>query len=222
MSRNQAVRRKTSGEHIDLAGAVIPYSNLSDTNLSSANFDGTNLSHSDLSGTDLSGASLVGAVLTHANLSNTNLSHANLSRANLAGADLTGANLTGADMDQADLGKAKLQGAALPHVRGVSWGQFLDAYIDEHTVLPEELSVEALYETLDHEFRGYDLRVEFGEEDADRINLLVKLQELARGKTVHDFGHDMRVHLLTQEFEENSEGRSFPGLSDEPGEYKDE
>lgn len=223
MSRNQAVRPKTSGEHIDLAGAVIPYSDLSDTNLTSANFDGTNLSHADLSGTDLSGASLVGAVLTHADLSNTNLSHANLSRAKLAGADLTGANLTGAELDQADLWNAKMQGASLGHANNVSWYQLLDAYIDEETMLPEELGIEALHEAVEVIFAGFDLRTEFREDFDDGANFLSKLIELAGEKTIKELAKMLLQARIHKELHGGLDGeQNSAGLNEEPGEYKDE
>lgn len=202
-------------EQVDLAGAVIPYSDLSDTNLTSANLKGTTLSHADLSGTDLSDAILVEAVLTHANLSNTNLSHANLSRANLAGADLTGANLTGADLDGADLGNAKLRGANLDHASNVAWDRLLDAHIDESTKLPKDLGAGSFFETLERIFLGVDLRADFGEIYDNYPDLLLKLIEVAGENTISEFARNVRMGLMLKE-------RGSAGLNDEPSEFKDD
>lgn len=215
MSRSQAVKSKTSGEHIDLAGAVIPYTDLSDTNLAFANLDGTNFSHADLSGTDLSGASLVGAVLKHANLSNADLSRANLCRADLAGADLTDANLTGANLNQANLVNTKLRGVDLTHTVNTTWHQLLDAYIDENTKLPKDLGVESFYETLESYFSGFDLKADFGDVYDNYVDHLSKLIELAGEKTVLEFVRTAQMGLMLKE-------HSAAGLGDEPGEYTDE
>lgn len=214
MSRNQAVRSKSSRAHIDFAGAVIPYSDLSDTNLSSSIFDGTTLSHADLSGTDFTEASLVGAVLIHANLSNTNLSHADLRRA-----DLTGANLTGADLDGTVLGNAKLRGADLRNARNALWNQLLDTYIDEHTKLPDDLDVDALNQTLDLYSTHFDVRHAFGLESANRDNLISGLLESAGDRTIMTFVCEAASEHIDRE---RAQGRSSAGLNDEPGEYKDE
>lgn len=92
--------------------------------LSGANLSGSNLTNIRLDGVNLSAANLEGAALNQANLSGTNLENARLTGANLSGADLTKAkidkstifaraNLDGAKVDKTTLTSANVAGATL-------------------------------------------------------------------------------------------------------------
>jgi hypothetical protein len=91
-----------------------------------------NLSNQWLVDTDLSGADLAGANLAKANLFVANLNGAYLAITNLSGARLSGANLAEANLDNADLRDA----------RGLTGEQLEKACGNEHTKLPEGLTLE--------------------------------------------------------------------------------
>ena len=117
---------------IDLSGA-----DLHDTTLSNANLDGADLSRANLSGANLSGADFYRAILEGANLSGANLSGAILNGADLNGADLSNANLDGADLSRADLSRANLSGANL---RGAKlYGDVYGADLGKAKVTEEQL-----------------------------------------------------------------------------------
>lgn len=103
---------------VDLAGANLLGTTLSDVDLTGANLDGVNLRGADWNDVDLSGASLVGASLAGADftgslLSDVNLAGANLQRCSLALVNLSGANLKGANLTEAILTNANLSDANL-------------------------------------------------------------------------------------------------------------
>lgn len=103
---------------VDLAGANLLGTTLSDVDLTGANLDGANLRGADWNDVDLSGASLVGANLAGADftgslLSDVNLTGANLQRCSLALVNLSGANLKGANLTEAILTNANLSDANL-------------------------------------------------------------------------------------------------------------
>jgi Pentapeptide repeats (8 copies) len=106
---------------VDLRGAYLPGSRLSNALLRNTNFafswmQGIHLDGSVLDGTDLRGADLRDA----------HLINASLSKAHLQGADLRGADLRRADLRGANLLDARLEGADLT-----------DARVDDTTVWPE-------------------------------------------------------------------------------------
>jgi len=104
----------------------------------------SNLEAVRLDSADLFGAHLVGSGLFRANLSRANLNNANLSHADLVDARLDSANLDGADLNYARLDYASLYSAALYHADlrkaiGLTREQVESAWIDEATILPEDL-----------------------------------------------------------------------------------
>ena len=115
----------TNLSNTDLSGADLSNADLSNTNLSNAdlssadlrytNLRGAGLSSADLEYTNLSNADLSSADLGYTNLSNADLSSADLGYTNLRGADLSDANLRGADLSNTNLGDANLRGANLKY-----------------------------------------------------------------------------------------------------------
>jgi uncharacterized protein YjbI with pentapeptide repeats len=97
----------------NLSGANLNGANLIEANLIEANLNGADLSEANLSGANLIGANLNGAYLIRADLIRADLIGADLSRADLIGANLSGANLSGANLSRADLIGANLSGANL-------------------------------------------------------------------------------------------------------------
>lgn len=96
-----------------LSNTNLSYANLIDVDLSRAVLSSANLSGSDLTDANLNHVDLGGAQLINANLRNARLSYAHLNRADLSGADLIGAHLNKADLQGADLISAHLNGAHL-------------------------------------------------------------------------------------------------------------
>jgi uncharacterized protein YjbI with pentapeptide repeats len=107
----------------NLIGADLTGADLKDANLIGANLGISKLSDADLSGADLSDAIFVGAdlsratlrdaIIVSADLSGAIFIRADLSDADLSGADLSSANLSGADLSDADLSGADLSDADL-------------------------------------------------------------------------------------------------------------
>jgi uncharacterized protein YjbI with pentapeptide repeats len=87
---------------LDSEGREGKYADLSYTDCSKLSFREANLAGANLPWTDLTGANLSGARLIVANLT-----EANLTGANLSVADLTGANLSGANLEEANLSGAE-------------------------------------------------------------------------------------------------------------------
>lgn len=96
----------------DLAGAYLPWANLTGVHL-----NGADLARADLRASHLEGADLRGANLTGARLNGANLAGADLSASHLEGADLRGADLTGADLRASILVSAQLVGTNLERTK---------------------------------------------------------------------------------------------------------
>jgi uncharacterized protein YjbI with pentapeptide repeats len=73
------------------------------------------------------------------------LSNADLERANLAGTDAANASFRGANLKDANLKGAILRGADLRDAKNLTWEQLSEAVIDETTMLPDYLHVEAAF-----------------------------------------------------------------------------
>jgi len=125
LSNLEAVRL----DYADLFGARLVGSNLFRANLSRANLNNANLSYADL----------VEARLDSANLDGADLNSANLSRAHLNSAYLFGARLDYARLDYTNLYSAALYHADLRKAIGLTREQIESAWIDEATLLPEDL-----------------------------------------------------------------------------------
>src|SRR5215213_3716346 len=106
----------------NLKGARAFRANLRGANLSRANLSKVTVPWSNLRGANLRGANLWEALLSWSNLREADLREANLGLANLRGANLSGANLRGAFLDGAKGADSKklaqvaesLQGATMP------------------------------------------------------------------------------------------------------------
>lgn len=72
------------------------------------------------------------------------LSNADLESANLAGTDATNASFRGANLKDANLKGAILRGADLREAKHLTLEQLSEAVIDETTMLPDYLEVEAV------------------------------------------------------------------------------
>jgi Pentapeptide repeats (8 copies) len=140
-------QEKRQGQCVDLSGAFLATTSLSQANFSGANFASANLSrvswsHIKLDGAVLIKANLNGSFLIKADLSRAELGHADLEGANLHKADLSGAilvraSLVGANLEGANLKAVNLKGAFL-YSAHVTWEQISQTIIDEKTKLPPE------------------------------------------------------------------------------------
>ena len=109
--------------------------------LVNAELYGCDLSYANLIATDLSGAKLMCANLYGADLLRANLKGVWLQWANLRRADLRRADLKEALLQGADLKGAWLQGADLNNARWLTQEQLDKACGDEHTKLPDGLTI---------------------------------------------------------------------------------
>lgn len=100
-----------------------------------------NLSHTNLEATMLRFATLTGANLEGACFAGSDLMHARLERTNLTNADLRGALLDNSDFTGSVLEGTLLYGASLLNVRNLFQHQIDQAYGDETTLLPEDLTL---------------------------------------------------------------------------------
>jgi hypothetical protein len=139
IGRRKWARNEDSMQRLDLSGAWLPKAELAGANLSNADLSAANLFLADLRASDLSGAYLSSANLCMALLREARLVGAFLDNANLYRAYLEGANICGAQLSAADLREARLYGANLAGARNRTWDQIAQTYMDESTVLPEEL-----------------------------------------------------------------------------------
>jgi uncharacterized protein YjbI with pentapeptide repeats len=107
---------------LDLRGAVLEFSTLTDADLSGSNLTRANLLQATLTDANLTGVILANARLTESTLNGANLSGADLTTASLRDADLSEANLSGANLSSANLNFARLTSADLSQavIRGVS------------------------------------------------------------------------------------------------------
>ena len=115
--------------------------------LSCAFLDGVVLPSAKLTGSAMRYASLISADLSGSNLTATRLGGAHLAHSNLTDVDLTGAILSGANLLNADLKDANLTGADLSralmyNVKNLIQEQLNEACGDEHTDLPNDLTIE--------------------------------------------------------------------------------
>jgi hypothetical protein len=168
-------------EPIDLSGAHIP-----GTSLSNADLAGSNFSHANLSKVNFEESNLRGSDLREANLSETNFTGADLSNADLSSANLESATLTRSTLDHADLSHANLSGAViegldLSHTKGLQWRQFLDSCFDDATSLPDNLVEDELFVILEDVYRRRPWRAEFSGRLKDLLMELAGFERLANG-----------------------------------------
>ena len=127
-------------EGANLIGADLSGANLIGADLSGANLIGADLSGANLIEADLSGANLIEADLSGADLWRANLLDAHLREANLSGAYLWRANLSGTDLSEASLSHALLAGVHLRDSKGLTTEMIENAYGDENTSLPNNVT----------------------------------------------------------------------------------
>jgi hypothetical protein len=183
---------KPKSSDLDLSGAVLPRVNLSRTNLSGANLETINLSGADLSQSILARARLKGSILQDANLSHADLSEADLADADFSGANLSGAKLIRANLARTNFRKADLRGANLKGAKGVGWPGLAQAFLDERTIVPNELEGDSLFQYLEQHIYSnrIDWRLEFGG------SLREFLQRMAEQATANGHGHTI-YEMLT-------------------------
>ena len=124
-----------------LDGADLSEARLDGAHLSEATLKGANLRMASLKGADLVGASLEGADLSEAKFDGANFRWARLENADLRWATLKGANLSKAMLVGVDLSNTKLEGVDLSEVYGLTRLQVSSACGDEHTRLPDGLTI---------------------------------------------------------------------------------
>jgi uncharacterized protein YjbI with pentapeptide repeats len=122
-----------------LAGAHLPFVELSGFALTEANLSRADLREARLCCVDLSGADLALADLREADLRRTDLRCANLRGADFCGASLVGADLLAADLANADLRLADIAGARLDQA-DVTAGQVRSARNWERATYSASLS----------------------------------------------------------------------------------
>ena len=155
------------GPGVNLAGANLANTSLTNVNLTNAVLAGANLSNSSLTNVTISGANFGSAVLTNlatsglagtsstlptdwtqlgsyllgptANLGTASLVNANLTNLNLSGANLANANLTGANVQGANLASATVPCASASIVSGIP-AQLPDCWIVLSGILQQYLA----------------------------------------------------------------------------------
>ena len=175
-SADISVRTK-SREPIDLSGAHIPGTSLSNADLARSNFSHANLGKVNFEGSNLRETDFREANLTGANFTGADLTRADLSAANLEDATFSGATLDKADLSRANLSDALIEGLDLSESKGLDWRQFLESRFNDVTILPDDLVESDLFAILESAFPRRPWRDEF----AGRIkDLLVELAEFQR------------------------------------------
>ncbi len=164
-------RAENSKEKVDLRGACLKESVLTNMNLSNASLENINLGEATLNGTDFTGANLTGANLKEASLSqvvfkgaimeginlkevslhnldiseailtNANLKEISMNSVDLSNADLRYANLKEASLNKVDLSKADLRGAILTEA-AINNCKFKGAIIDSTTLFPPGFKID--------------------------------------------------------------------------------
>jgi uncharacterized protein YjbI with pentapeptide repeats len=118
-----AWRRENPEVEIDLSGANLSETHLTDVDLGGANlrgadvayawFSNANLKGADLTGTEAREANFMGADLTGAKLCKATLANAFMPKARLSGSDLSGVNLNLANVEDVDFSGSTMCGALL-------------------------------------------------------------------------------------------------------------
>ncbi len=144
-----ALRKEQPDYYLNLSGAQVPRTVLTDTNLVSANF-----SQANMEGSDFSRAAARDADFSRANLRGTkfidvDLRNASLACADLTGADLTGARLDGANMTGAILSSTRLAKVDISQVKGLDGYQISLANIDRDSVNASVEQIEEFKKYLD-------------------------------------------------------------------------
>lgn len=177
-SADLAVRTKRR-EPIDLSGAHIPGTSLSNADLARSNFSGANLGKVNFEGSNLRETDFREANLTGANFTGADLTWADLSSAKLENATLAGATLDSADLSHAKLSDALIEGLDLSKTKGLEWRQFLESRFNGATVLPDYLIEEDLFAILESVFRRQPWRDEFAGRIKDLLEELAAFPRLA-------------------------------------------
>ncbi len=131
-------------ERADFSWSHIEGVNLIGSHLENAYFYNSYMDNSLLLGAFLSNANFNRAFLKKADLCEAHMRWAILVKTNLEGADLSDANLEGADLKVANLDGAifqgtHIEGADLRGAKGLTLIQLSQAFLDEHTQLPDDL-----------------------------------------------------------------------------------
>ncbi|MDP6454518.1 MAG: pentapeptide repeat-containing protein [SAR202 cluster bacterium] len=116
--------QETTNQRIDLRNTDLRGANLQGTHLERAILFGSRLQWTDLRSAHMENAIMWGV---------------NLEGANIDGGHLEGANFWEANFEGARISGAHLQGASLLNVNGLTQDQLEGAYIDESTVLPDDI-----------------------------------------------------------------------------------
>lgn len=191
-----------SRRHIDLAGAVIPFADLSHTNLSGAHLEKVNLTDANLTHAVLAHAKLAKAILSKVDLSGADLSHCDLRGADLTEANLSGANLKSANLALAHLEDADLRGADLADAQGVTWDQLLGARVDETLTLPNYLDEAGFFEVLEKYSIVKEFRPDFGPQLSDILRQIGEILANTDGSLRTKFSRDL---LVIREMEQSGD-----------------
>ena len=193
MASAESTVRTKRREPIDLSGAHIPGTSLSNADLARSNFFDANVSQVNFEGSNLREADFRQANLTGAKFTGADLTGADLSFAKLEGAVLAGTTLDEADLSHARISDALIEGLDLSKTKGLEWRQFLESRFDGATVLPDYLVEEDLFVILESAVPSQPWRGEF----AGRIKDL--LAELARLQS--SLGDSLLVSLMRMQAE---------------------
>jgi uncharacterized protein YjbI with pentapeptide repeats len=164
---NRRLAKEIENNKNYLGGLFLGQVHLEGANLAEADMRGTYLEKANMSGADLRGANLITAELVSVNLSRANLSDSKLFNANLSGAILKESKFGKAQLHKARFQGADLRGANLNSADGLTCGQIKSAAIDEKTLLPDYLLMEAFS---DSEFKCRNLQEGKGL-NLDKMNL---------------------------------------------------
>lgn len=173
LKQNGHANSKITERCLDLEGAVIPGTDLSDANLFYANFKLANLSRGNLTKARLVDARMQGANFKGANLSGADLSGSKIDGADFSDSDLSNVNFSDVDLMSVNLGGANLRGADLGEARGVTWWKLFDATIDDATKLPGDLDLAGLFEHLQTVCNSVDWKAELESDPAIALSQLI-------------------------------------------------
>jgi len=148
----EELKAKPAHEYIDLAGAILPRTNLSHADLTGANLERANLTGVDCSYAIFAHAKMREIILQGADLRHADLSHADLYGANLSVAVMEGSSLFDANLEMVRFTGTDLRGMDFSTVKGLSWNSLLGGIFDETTRFPEYLEAAILTKYLQEVF----------------------------------------------------------------------
>ena len=193
---SQTARQSSEREPIDLSGAHIPLTDLSNANLVHANLMNANLKGADLQGANLAEATLTNARLIDANLADADLSYANLSYCNLSGTIFSGAKMKGTMFEAAIIDNTDFRETDLTDAIGLDWHKLIHARMGQSTKFPNSLDEKDFLTLLEKIFPPGDWKGRFSGKMKELLSELEKIGDAQPDRNL--YGILMQLHV-TQE-----------------------